>query len=60
MSTPPLIPVISSSQNKKKIHQLTNMMQSLAFSVHTLQCNPDVLYIVSHPQLQLANTFSES
>ena len=57
----PTAPIISAtpSQNDKKIDHLTDMMQSLALSVRTLQGNAGTPSIVSQPRAQPANTSSE-
>ncbi len=59
VSTAPLISG-TPSQNDEKIDHLTDMMQSLAFSVCTLQNNAGSPPIDSPLRPQLANTSSES
>ena len=59
VSAPPLIST-SFSQNEKKIDHLTDMFQSLALSVRTLQGNSAAPPILSQPRAQPANTSSES
>ena len=59
VSTAPLISA-TPSQNDKKIDHLTDMLQSLAFSVCTLQDNTGSPAIVTQPRAQPANTSSES
>ena len=59
VSTAPLISG-TPSQNDEKIDHLTDMMQSLAFSVCTLQNNAGTSPIDSPLRAQPANTSSES
>ena len=59
VSAPPLISA-SLSQNEKKIDHLTDMMQSLALLVRTLQGNSGISSNGSQPCTQPANTSSES
>ena len=59
VSAPPLIPA-SLYQNEKKIDHFTDMMQSLALSVRTLQSNSDISSNGSQPRAQPANMSSES
>ena len=59
VSTAPPISA-SLSQSEKKIDHLTDMMQSLALLVRTLQGNSDIPLIVSQPRPQPANMSSKS
>ena len=58
VSVPPLIST-SSSQNEKMIDHLTDMFQSFALLVSTLQGNSAVPPMFSQLWTQLANMFSE-
>ncbi len=55
-------PTISAtpSQNDKKIDHLTDMMQSLALSIRTLQDNAGITPIISQPRSQPASISPES
>ena len=59
VSTAPFI-LATPSQNDQKIDHFTDMMQSLTFSVRTLQGNADSSAIIFQPRAQTANTSSES
>ena len=59
VSTAPTISA-TPSQNNEKINHLTDIMQSLALSVRTLQENVGIPLFISQPRAKPANTSSKS